>query len=165
MAETAGTGYICLMCPVHAWCLWGLQGVSKALHPTVMRFYIWNWSLVNISVDWAEKYQMLVNVTSIHHWFTQLQVISPIQNNQIAVGLVYCSSCWCWYFSRGLRRRQHSTIASIEHHTTPTYILELESCSVYLHRLNVSQNGRLFFLQFLLVLSYRSLQKKYDAFP
>lgn len=25
---------------------------------------------------------------------------------------------WCWYFSWGVRRRQHSTIASVEHHTS-----------------------------------------------
>jgi len=66
-AETADTGYACFMCPVHAWCLWDLQGDSKALHTAVMSCYIWNWSLVNISVDWAGKCQMLANVTKVHH--------------------------------------------------------------------------------------------------
>lgn len=56
-----------------------------------------------------------VNVGCMHHWFIQLDVISPIQNKQIPAGFVYCSSCGCWHFSKGLRREQHSTIASAEH--------------------------------------------------
>lgn len=41
--------------------------LSKALHAAVMSCYTWNWSLVNISANWIEKYQILVNVTNIHH--------------------------------------------------------------------------------------------------
>lgn len=59
----ADIGYVCLVYPVHAWSFWGLQGVSRALHTTVMSCYIWNWSLVNIPVGWEEKYQLLMNVT------------------------------------------------------------------------------------------------------
>lgn len=55
VAEVADAGYACLVCTVHAWWLWVLWGVSKALHTTVMSCYIWNWSLVNISVGWIEK--------------------------------------------------------------------------------------------------------------
>lgn len=98
---------------------------------------------------WLGREVPVVDECYIHHWFTLLKVFSAIQNNQTAVGIVYSSSCWCWYFSRGLRRKQHSTIASVEHHTSLCHWRILitfwswNPCSVYLHRLNLSQKRRL----------------------
>lgn len=127
--QTVDTDEACLVFPLCAWCLWGLGRVRKTPHTTGMSCCIWNWSLVNVPVDWAEKDQMLlwrmfvaVNVCCIHHWFIQLDAISPTQSKQIAAGLANtCSSCRCWHFSRGLRRRQHRAIASVEHPKSPCH--------------------------------------------